>query len=345
MPFSGTFTMTTEQTMTTGANDRLLEIENLKVRFSVPGTKRELRAVDGVTLHVDRGESVGLVGESGCGKSTTGNAVIGLAPVTEGRITFRGRDVGAMGRAEMKKFREQVQMIFQDPFGSLNPRMTVGGAIGEVLKVHRIERTTAGRNARILELMSLVGLEPAYAGRYPHEFSGGQRQRIGVARALAVGPSLLIADEPVSALDVSVQAQIMNLLKDLQRERNLAFLFIAHDLAVVRYMCDRVMVMYLGRIVESAPVLELFSRPSHPYTEALLSAVPDIDRALKAGGSGSRRIVLKGDVPSPVDIIPGCPFHPRCHRAGPICSKEAPPVIDLGGGHTSVCHFARTASS
>ena len=319
----------------------MLKIDNLKVRFKVSGTAKMLRAVDGVSLVLEKGESLGLVGESGCGKTTLGNAVIGQAQVSEGRILFQGENVTAFKGKALASYRRQVQMIFQDPIGSLNPRMTIGAAISEVLRVHRLVR---GRNelaAKVAELLESVGLEAGYASRYPHEFSGGQRQRVGIARALAVRPSVIVADEPVSALDVSVQAQILNLMRDLQKRQSLSYLFIAHDLAVVRHMCDRILVMYLGRIVESSPTDDLYERPSHPYTEALLSAVPDVDKGLRARTEGSKRIVLKGDVPSPVELIPGCPFHPRCHRAKDVCRHLAPPTKTIGPGHTSVCHFAK----
>jgi oligopeptide/dipeptide ABC transporter ATP-binding protein len=325
----------------------LLEIEDLQVYFQARdrfGRSRNLRAVDGVSLTVDRGESVGLVGESGCGKTTLGNAVIGLVPATAGRIRFDEQDVGSFHGSALRRFRQRAQMVFQDPFGSLNPRMTVGGSIREVLRVHGLAETREDAARRAVELLQSVGLDPEYADRYPHEFSGGQRQRIGIARALALGPSLVIADEPVSALDVSVQVQILNLMKDLQERMKLAYLFIAHDLAVVRYMCSRVEVMYLGRIVESAPSAGLFDRPAHPYTEALLSAVPDVDKGLRSRTTGSRRIVLKGDVPSATEIIPGCPFHPRCHRATDLCSRGEPPRQEVGPRHTSVCHFAAQMS-
>lgn len=324
----------------------LLEIDNLKVHFKSRGLL--VRAVDGVSLRVEKGESVGLVGESGCGKSSLGNAVIRLVPVTEGRIVYDGLDVSALKGKSLKAYRRRVQMIFQDPFGSLNPRIPVGKAMSEVMKVHHImpetdfSRKTAREflEDRIRHVLQTVGLDASYAWRYPHEFSGGQRQRIGIARAMVLNPSLVIADEPVSALDVSVQVQVLNLMKDLQKQLGLSYLFVAHDLAVVRYMCDRVMVMYRGRIVEEAPGEEIFNRPAHPYTEALLSAVPDLDKALRSRKEGSRRIVLKGDVPSASEKIPGCPFHPRCHRTEAICRKEEPPTVDVGKGHTSVCHFA-----
>jgi oligopeptide/dipeptide ABC transporter ATP-binding protein len=326
-------------------NDTLLDVDALKVRFRVPGLCTPLRAVDGVSFQVGAGESVGLVGESGCGKSTIANSILGLVKPNAGRISFKGTEVGTLKRQGMRGFRRQVQMIFQDPFGSLNGRMTIGGCIEEVLKVHGLAKTRIERSLKVCELLKSVGLDPTYADRYPHEFSGGQRQRIGIARALAVGPSLIIADEPVSALDVSVQAQIMNLLKDLQEDMGLAYLFIAHDLAVVRYMCNRVMVMYLGRIVESGRTQDLFARPSHPYTEALLSAVPDIGKGLAARGGKNSRIVLQGDVPSPIAVIPGCPFHPRCHRAQAICRQVEPQVSPLDGDHVSACHFAREISA
>jgi len=320
-----------------------LEVEDLRVVFAArsrAGRSVALRAVDGVSLGVEEGGSLGVVGESGCGKTTLGNAVIGLAALSGGRIAFRGRDVARMSAGERRAFRRQVQMVFQDPVGSLNPRMSVGAAIAEVLHVHGLARAGRESEERVADLMRSVGLDPEYAARYPHEFSGGQRQRVGIARALAVGPSLIIADEPVSALDVSVQVQILNLMRDLRRSMSLAYLFIAHDLAVVRYMCARIAVMYLGRIVESGLTGELFKRPRHPYTEALLSAVPDVDRALGRGGGEGGRIVLRGDVPSATERIPGCPFHPRCHRAKDICARAAPGRVAVSGTHDSVCHFA-----
>jgi len=318
----------------------LLEVDEVRVQFAVRGAGAPVRAVDGVSLTVAQGECVGLVGESGCGKSTLANAILGLVAPCGGSIRFGGKDMAGLKGAALRLFREQVQMVFQDPFGSLNPRLGIGSALGEVLTVHRLARGRSDCAKRVRELLGAVGLDAELAQRYPHELSGGQRQRVGIARALAVGPSLLIADEPVSALDVSVQVQILNLLRDLSAQRRLSYLLIAHDLAVVRYMCGRVLVMYLGRIVESAPADALFARPAHPYTEALLSAVPDVDKGLRARKEGSRRIVLRGDVPSPTGAIPGCPFHPRCHRAMDVCRTAVPPSVTVGEGHSSVCHLA-----
>ncbi|MBI2437274.1 MAG: ABC transporter ATP-binding protein [Lentisphaerae bacterium] len=314
----------------------LLEITDLQVRFKA-GHGREVRAVDGVSLTVAQGESVGLVGESGCGKTTLGNAVVRLAPAKQGQILFENQDVLALGRRDLFRYRRRAQMIFQDPYGSLNPRLAVGAAIEECLAVHRLGRRDE-RRQRVRDLLQTVGLEPDYAERYPHEFSGGQRQRVGIARALALDPIFIVADEPVSALDVSVQAQILNLLKDLQLSRGLAYLFIAHDLAVVRYMCERVLVMYFGRIVEAAEADELFAHPAHPYTRALLNAVPDIDRGLRA--ARERSTVAQGEVPSVTASVEGCSFHPRCPYAEELCRRQAPEERELGPGHSSRCHFA-----
>ncbi len=319
----------------------LLEIENLSVQFvSGQGRRRRvLRAVEQVSLSMEEGESLGVVGESGSGKTTLGRAILKLWKPAGGAIRFRGEDVAGLAGARLAAFRRQVQMIFQDPFDSLNPRMSIGTAIGEVLAIHGL-RGKAERAARVAELLQLVGLPGDYAERYPHEFSGGQRQRIGMARALATGPKLIIADEPVSALDVSVQAQIINLMRRLQADRGIAYLFIAHDLAVVRTLCARVVVMYLGRVVESGPTGALFENPAHPYTEALLSAVPDVDADLDPGLAPKRRIVLKGDVPSATDVPRGCPFHPRCHRAQAVCAEKIPPLRNVAEGRCSACHFA-----
>lgn len=318
-------------------NGALLTVEDLRVYF---GKERApLRAVDGVSFSIQPGESVGLVGESGCGKTTLGRAIMRQVDLHSGRIEFGGTDIAPLAGRALAGYRKRVQMIFQDPYGSLNARMSVGGAIEEVLQVHKLGDRPA-RRKRARELFDAVGLDSSYMDRYPHEFSGGQRQRIGIARALAVGPQLIIADEPVSALDVSVQVQILNLMKDLQKELNLAYLFVAHDLAVVRYVCDRILVMYLGKIVESGSPDEILSRPTHPYTQALLSAVPDVDKGLRARKEGSDRIVLKGDVPSPTKVIPGCPFHPRCPIAQDRCRQEAPALRGIRPGQHSACHFA-----
>ena len=315
----------------------LLKVDDLRVYYG--DKKSPIRAVDGVGFSVERGENVGLVGESGCGKSTLGRAIMRLEELRSGKVVFSGEDVSSLKGRAIKEFRSKVQMIFQDPYGSLNPRMSVGNALDEVLLVHHAGRK-AERRERAAELFGDVGLDPVYLDRYPHEFSGGQRQRIGIARALAVKPQMIIADEPVSALDVSVQVQILNLLKDLQEKMDLSYIFVAHDLAVVRYVCDRILVMYLGRMVESASADSLYASPAHPYTEALLSAIPDVDKELKLAGGGHERIVLTGDVPSPTKIIPGCPFHPRCPRAREKCAREVPLLREVAPGHTTACHFA-----
>ena len=318
----------------------LLDIDELHVHF---GPKRNrIRAVNGVSLAVAKGESVGLVGESGCGKSTLARTVVGLENPFSGSIVYGGASVGRESAYTMKDRSTHIQMVFQDPFSSLNPRMRVGQMLDEVLRMHtRFHRRA--RRQEIERLLQAVGLDPAFKTRFPHEFSGGQRQRVGIARALAVKPDLIIADEPVSALDVSVQVQILNLLKDLQVKHELAWLFIAHDLAVVRYMCSRIYVMYMGRIVESGPTNEVFKHPLHPYTQALIAAVPDIDRAFDERTSQRRKNEmqkLKGDVPSPTDIIPGCPFHPRCPKAQTKCRKKEPLTLTFGEDRECICHFA-----
>lgn len=328
------------------AETPLLDVRKLRVRF--PGPKRGtwVRAVNDVSLTVGVGESVGLVGESGCGKSTIANAIMGLVSLQSGDIRYKEHSIVNVKGDALAAFRRQVQMVFQDPFGSLNPRMTIGSMIAEVLRVHKMVRGKAAIQRRVGELLKTVGLDPIYADRYPHEFSGGQRQRIGIARALALNPMLLVADEPVSALDVSVQAQILQLMKTLQKDMNLAVLFIAHDLAVVRAMCTRVMVMYLGHLMESGGVDSLYARPAHPYTEALLSAVPDVERGLAAReGKGQGRIVLAGDVPSPTTVIQGCPFHPRCPRVMERCRNDVPALREVEPGHFSACHFAEDVQS
>jgi len=318
----------------------LLEVQNLRVHFPVKQgvfarVRGHVRAVDDVSLTVAAGETVGLVGESGCGKTTLGRAVIRLVEPTGGTIRFEGEDLTRLRGAALRAKRRHFQMIFQDPFSSLNPRLTVGESIGEALDLHRLTPTREARRQRIGELLAGVGLDAAHAERFPHEFSGGQRQRIGIARALAVEPRLIVCDEPVSALDVSVQAQVVNLLQDLQRGRGLAYLFISHDLAVVEHLSHRIVVMYLGRIVEVGPAKELCRTPRHPYTQALISAVPVVDPDAKR-----QRIILAGDVPSPIHPPSGCPFHPRCPVAEARCRTEVPPLRETGAGRQVACHLA-----
>jgi oligopeptide/dipeptide ABC transporter ATP-binding protein len=318
----------------------LLEVQNLRVHFPVKQgvfarVRGHVRAVDDVSLTVAAGETVGLVGESGCGKTTLGRAVIRLVEPTGGTIRFEGEDLTRLRGAALRAKRRHFQMIFQDPFSSLNPRLTVGESIGEALDLHRLTPTREARRQRIGELLAGVGLDAAHAERFPHEFSGGQRQRIGIARALAVEPRLIVCDEPVSALDVSVQAQVVNLLQDLQRDRGLAYLFISHDLAVVEHLSHRIVVMYLGRIVEVGPAKELCRTPRHPYTQALISAVPVVDPDAKR-----QRIILAGDVPSPIHPPGGCPFHPRCPVAEARCRTEVPPLRETGAGRQVACHLA-----
>ncbi len=317
----------------------LLEVEGLSVRFparSGPWSRTTgwVHAVEDVSLAVAPGETLGLVGESGCGKSTLGRAILRLVEPVAGRIRFDGEDITRLGGAALRAKRRQMQMIFQDPFSSLNPRRTIGESIGEALDIHRLAPTAEARRGRIASLLAQVGLEPDHAQRYPHEFSGGQRQRIGIARALAVEPRLIVCDEPVSALDVSVQAQVINLLRDLQAAHGLAYFFISHDLAVVEHLCDRVAVMYLGRIVETGPAREVCRDPRHPYTRALLSAVPVIDPAGRGG-----RILLTGDVPSPLDPPSGCAFHPRCPEAFDRCRTERPVPRETSAGRCMACHL------
>jgi oligopeptide transport system ATP-binding protein len=321
----------------------LLEVQNLKVHFPVrhgmfSRVRESVKAVDGVSFSLAPGETLGLVGESGCGKSTLGRAILRLVEPTAGEIFLSGENLTRMSGAELRARRRKFQMIFQDPFGSLNPRMTVEDIVGEALDIHDLTDGAAARRKRIAELLQAVGLDAAYAQRYPHEFSGGQRQRIGIARALAVEPELIICDEPVSALDVSVQAQIINLLRDLQQQRGIAYLFIAHDLAVVEHISRRVLVMYLGKIVEAADAKEIIRAPQHPYTQALISAVPEVDADTK-----KQRIVLPGDVPSPIHPPGGCPFHPRCPIAETRCQTEAPILGEREKAHFAACHLAGTA--
>ncbi len=315
------------------SGDVLLRVKDLHVGFPFRrGTilrpqRGEIRAVDGVSFEIREGETLGLVGESGCGKSTTARAIIGLVRPSRGSIHLNGRSIGGLSDRRMKPFRRDVQMVFQDPFASLNPRMTIGGIIGEPLAVHGLA-SGKDRQLEVLRLLELVGLNPRFLNRYPHEFSGGQRQRIGIARALAVRPKLILCDEPVSALDVSIQAQIINLLMDLQQKLGLSYLFIAHDLSVVRHIATRVGVMYLGRIVELADAADLYERATHPYTEALLSAVPVPDPEVSRV---RKRIVLEGEVPSPDRVYPGCCFHERCWLAEARCVTERPDLVSIGG--------------
>ena len=321
----------------------LVEVRDLKVYFPVHTggvIKRkvgDVKAVDGVSFHIRRGETLGLVGESGCGKTTTGHAVLRLVDPTAGQVWFEETDISSYSPPQMRPLRRRMQMIYQDPFSSLDPRMTVRDIVGEPLAVHRICRNRQDYLDQVADLMELVGLNPIMGNRYPHEFSGGQRQRIGVARSLAVRPSLIVCDEPVSALDVSIQAQIINLLEDLQEQFELTYLFIAHDLAVVRHISDRIAVMYLGNIVEIADRLELYRNPRHPYTRALLSAVPIPNPALEAK---RKHILLKGEVPSPLNPPTGCKFHPRCPEVLPQCSKEPPIFKEIADSdHWAACHL------
>jgi oligopeptide transport system ATP-binding protein len=325
----------------TADGDILLKVENLVKHFyigqrSLFGREPEvIHAVDGISFDLRRGETLGLVGESGCGKSTTGRTILQIYRPTSGSVIFDGVDLVKLNKEELRKFRRKMQIIFQDPYASLNPRMTVGGIISDPLLVHRVSESKKEIDDRVRYLLDLVRLNPSHLNRYPHEFSGGQRQRIGVARALALHPELIVCDEPISALDVSIQAQIVNLLEDLQKQFNLTYLFIAHDLSMVRHLCDRVAVMYLGMIVEIAERKEFYYNPLHPYTKALLSAVPIPDPKVE---KNRKRTILKGEVPSPVQPPSGCRFHTRCPIVQPICSQVQPEMREILPGHFVACH-------
>jgi oligopeptide transport system ATP-binding protein len=317
----------------------LLQVKGLTKYFPLKGglLSREVdrvHAVDGVSFSIAAGETLGMVGESGCGKSTTGRCILRLIEPSSGEVRFNGQDVTAMNPQALREVRRDMQIIFQDPFASLNPRMTVEAIIGEALTIHKLTKSPADYQARVVDLLETVGLNADHMRRFPHEFSGGQRQRIGIARALAVSPKLIVCDEPVSALDVSIQAQVINLLEDLQAKMGLTYLFIAHDLSVVEHISNRVAVMYLGRVVEIAPSRDLYTRPKHPYTEALLSAVPIPDPKAK-----KQRIVLTGDVPNPVNRPSGCHFHPRCPKATERCKVEEPVLKAVGTQHQAACHL------
>jgi len=322
--------------------DPLLEVHGLRTYFPITAgvlqrTVAHVRAVDGVDLTIRQGETLGLVGESGCGKSTLGRSILRLVEPTAGRVVFKGRELTRLSGAEMRRMRREMAMIFQDPFASLDPRQTVGEIVGEPLDIHGLASSRRQRQDRIHELLNVVGLNPNFANRYPHEFSGGQRQRIGIARSLAVDPSFIVCDEPISALDVSIQAQIINLLERLQDQFNLTYLFIAHDLSVVKHISDRIAVMYLGKVVEVSGANELYRRPKHPYTASLLSAIPIPDPRVE---KVRRRIILTGDVPSPVNPPSGCRFRTRCYKAQPRCAESEPPLDTVKlNGHEAACFF------
>ena len=317
---------------------KLLKAENMQVYFPITKgilarTVGHVQAVDGISFHLEKGETLGIVGESGCGKTTAGMALMGLTPPTGGKVWFEGEDMATLSRREMNSLRRKMQLIFQDPYSSLNPRMTVNQILSDPMDVHSIY-TGKERTERLAFLLETVGLSPEHGRRYPHEFSGGQRQRIGIARALALDPEILIGDEPVSALDVSIQAQIINLLMDLKKDFDLSLIVISHDLAVVEYLCDRILVMYLGKIIEEARYADLYNNPKHPYTQALLSAAPVSDPL-----APKKRILLEGDVPSPIDPPSGCRFHTRCPQKMDICTRVEPHFSNMGAGHEVACHL------
>lgn len=326
------------------AGSPLLAVRELKKYFPIrkglfSRTVGHVKALDGISFDVHAGEVLGLVGESGCGKTTAGRSILQLIPPTSGSVRFDGQELVGLPRRDMRRLRRQMQIVFQDPYSSLNPRLTIGSTLREALTTHGLARGRAA-DERVAELLTMVGLAPTHRSRYPHEFSGGQRQRIGIARALAVQPRLVVADEPVSALDVSIQAQIVNLLRDLQRQMQLTYIFVAHDLSVVKHISDRVAVMYLGTIVELAPSRLLYEEPRHPYSVSLMSAIPIPDPERRRN-----RIVLKGDVPSPANPPSGCRFHPRCFMAQAVCSHEVPLLREVQPGHWSACHFAEQVNA
>jgi oligopeptide transport system ATP-binding protein len=329
------------------ATEPILQVRDLVKHFPVrvgvlfKHTIGHVRAVDGVSFDLHRGETLGVVGESGCGKSTLAQVLMRLEPPTSGSARFQGRDMFAMRGAELRRLRRSIQIVLQDPYTSLNPRMTVGDIVGEPFEIHPEVAPKGSRSAKVRDLLDVVGLNPEHLNRYPHQFSGGQRQRIGIARALALRPDVIICDEPVSALDVSIQAQVMNLLAELQSDFGLSYVFIAHDLSVVRHLSDRVAVMYLGKIAEIGTEDEIYDHPTHPYTQALLSAVPVADPTVR----GQRQVIrLEGDVPSPVDPPSGCRFRTRCWKAQEICAESEPELATRGAGHPSACHFAEERS-
>ena len=323
------------------ANEPLVRVQDLKMYFDVDKKmfsrhKRTLKAVDGVSFGIERGRTFGLVGESGCGKTTVGRTIVRLYTPTDGEIYYDGKDIAKLDNKQIAPYRRKMQMIFQDPYASLDPRMTVGDIIAEPIRAHKLYSNDSECKERVRELIATVGLKPDHIARYPHEFSGGQRQRIGIARALASNPEFIVCDEPISALDVSIQAQVVNELEELQASLGLTYLFVSHDLSMVRHISHDVGVMYLGHMVEMAPVEELFAHMQHPYTRALLSAVPIADPDLAAK---SQRIVIQGDVPTPIDPPSGCPFRTRCPYAQDICAKQRPEIRDIGGGHYCACYM------